>query len=123
MVAAIYARKSTEQHGVADEAKSVTVQIADCKAYIASNGWTLSPAHIYVDDNVSGAAFGAARPALARLLLALTPRPPFQVLVMTEDSRLGREMYETSYVLKQIVESGVRVFMARDDVERTLTTA
>jgi site-specific DNA recombinase len=123
MICAIYARKSNVEDDRGAEAKSVAVQIADCKAYIAKKGWSLSPEHVYVDDNVSGVAFGAARPALARLLLALAPRPPFQALVMTEDSRLGREMTETSYVLKGIVDAGVRVFMARDDVERTLTTA
>lgn len=33
MIAAIYARKSTEQPGVSDEEKSVTRQIAHAKAY------------------------------------------------------------------------------------------
>ena len=35
MIAAIYARKSTEQHGVSDEEKSVTRQIQHGKAYAA----------------------------------------------------------------------------------------
>ena len=39
MIAAIYARKSTEQTGVADEAKSVTRQIEHAKAYAARKGW------------------------------------------------------------------------------------
>ena len=33
MIAAIYARKSTDQTGMADEAKSVTRQIEHAKAY------------------------------------------------------------------------------------------
>ncbi len=33
MIAAIYARKSTEQYGVSDEEKSVTRQIEHGKAY------------------------------------------------------------------------------------------
>ena len=35
MIAAIYARKSTDQDGVADEEKSVTRQIEHARAYAA----------------------------------------------------------------------------------------
>ena len=35
MIAAIYARKSTEQTGTAEEAKSVTWQIEHARAYAA----------------------------------------------------------------------------------------
>jgi DNA invertase Pin-like site-specific DNA recombinase len=39
MIAAIYARKSTDQSAVADEAKSVRRQIDDARAYAAREGW------------------------------------------------------------------------------------
>jgi hypothetical protein len=42
---------------------------------------------------------------------ALKPRPPFHVLIMSEESRLGREQIEVSYALKQIVQAGVRVLL------------
>jgi DNA invertase Pin-like site-specific DNA recombinase len=67
MIAAIYARKSTEQNGVADEAKSVVRQVEHARAYAAKKGWTVADEHVYVDDGVSGAVFGDARPGLARL--------------------------------------------------------
>jgi hypothetical protein len=38
MISAIYARKSTEQNGVADEEKSVARQIAHARAYAARKG-------------------------------------------------------------------------------------
>ena len=38
MIAAIYARKSTEQNGVGDEEKSVTRQIEHAKAYADAEG-------------------------------------------------------------------------------------
>ena len=57
MIAANYARKSTEQHGVADEAKSVARQIALAREFAARRGWTIPDAHVYVDDGVSGAEF------------------------------------------------------------------
>ena len=45
---------------------------------------------------------------------------PFQVLIMSEESRLGREAIEVSYALKQIISAGVRVFLYLTDTERTL---
>ena len=119
MIAAIYARKSTEQNGVGEEAKSVTRQIEHARAYAATKGWTVAEAHVYVDDGISGAEF-AKRPGLVRLINALRPRPPFQVLVMSEESRLGREQIETAYLLKQLITAGVRVFYYLEDRERTL---
>jgi DNA invertase Pin-like site-specific DNA recombinase len=74
---------------------------------------------VYVDDGVSGAEF-ANRPGFLRLMNALKPRPTFQVLVMSEESRLGREAIETAYALKQLVTAGVRVFFYLEDRERTL---
>jgi DNA invertase Pin-like site-specific DNA recombinase len=123
MNAAIYARKSTEQHGVADEAKSVARQVEHATAYATREGWTVAPEHVYVDDGVSGALFGAARPGLARLLNALRPRPAFNVLIMSEESRLGREAIETGYTLKQITDAGVAVWFYLENRQRTLDTA
>jgi Resolvase, N terminal domain len=107
MRAALYVRKSTEQTGVADDQKSVTRQIEHARAYATRKGWTVDEACIFVDDGISGAEF-ANRPGFLRLMNALKPRPPFQALVMSEESRLGREAIETAYALKQIVNAGER---------------
>ncbi len=123
MVAAIYGRKSTEQNGVVDEARSVTRQIEHARAYAAKKGWTVADEHVYSDDGISGALFGAQRPGLARLLNALRPRPSFDILIMSEESRLGREQIETAYTLKLITDAGVRVFFYLEDRERTLDNA
>jgi site-specific DNA recombinase len=122
MIAAIYARKSTEQNGVGEEGKSVTRQIEHAREYAAKKGWTVAEEHIYVDDGVSGAEF-VKRPGLVRLLNALKPRPPFQALVMSEESRLGREQIATASVLKEISEAGVRVFYHLEDREARLDDA
>jgi site-specific DNA recombinase len=45
-----------------------------------------------------------------RLIAALKPRPPFGVLLVTDRDRIGREQVEVSYLLKQIIAAGVRVF-------------
>src|ERR671910_86507 len=102
MIAAVYARKSTDQSA----------------AYAHRKGWTVPEACVFVDDGISGAEF-ASRPGFVRLMAALKPRPPFQVLIMSEESRLGREAIETAYALKQLITSGVRVFFYLEDRERT----
>lgn len=119
MVAAIYARKSTEQNGVADEQKSVARQVDHARQYATLKGWTIDESAIFVDDGISGAEF-AGRPGFVRLMNALKPHPTFQALVMSEESRLGREAIETAYALKQLVQAGVRVFFYMEDQERTL---
>src|SRR5262244_3082574 len=70
-------------------------------------------------NGVSDAEF-ARRPGFLRLMNALKPKPSFQVLIMSEESRLGREAIETAYALKQIVTAGVRVFFYLEDRERLL---
>src|ERR671910_2767259 len=109
MIAAIYARKSTEQNGVADEQKSVARQVDHARQYAERKGWTIDEASVFVDDGISGAEF-ANRPGFLRLMNAVKPRPSFQVLVMSEESRLGREAIETAYALKQIIQAGVKVW-------------
>src|SRR4029434_7400081 len=74
---------------------------------------------IFIDDGISGAEF-ATRPGFLRLMNALKPRPPFQVLIMSEESRLGREQIETAYALKQLVTAGVHVWLYLEDRECTL---
>lgn len=119
LIAAIYARKSTDQAGVADEARSVRRQVEHAHLYATEKGWCVDPASVFVDDGISGAEF-ANRPGFVRMMAALKPRPPFQALIMSEESRLGREAIETAYALKQIVTAGVRVFFYLEDRERTL---
>ncbi len=79
MIAAIYARKSTTQD-VADEQRRVAHQIDHARRYAERKGWAVSDEHVYVDDGISGAEF-SARPGFVRLMNALKPRPPFQVLM------------------------------------------
>jgi DNA invertase Pin-like site-specific DNA recombinase len=121
MIAAIYARKSTDQSGIADDQKSVVRQVDHARAYAGRKGWIVDDAYVYVDDGISGAEF-ANRPGFLRLMTALKPRPPFQILIMSEESRLGREAIETAYALKQLVTAGVRVFFYLEDRERTLNS-
>ena len=89
MIAAIYARKSTEQTGVHDDQKSVTRQIEHARAYAQRKGWRVSDDAIFVDEGISGAEF-AKRPGFLRLMNALAPRPAIQVLILSEESVANR---------------------------------
>jgi KaiC/GvpD/RAD55 family RecA-like ATPase len=89
--AAIHARKSADQN-IADEEKSVTRQVEHTKAYATRKGWTVADEHVYSDDGISGAEF-LKRSGFRRLMNSLKPRPPFQVLVMSEESRFGRGLH------------------------------
>jgi DNA invertase Pin-like site-specific DNA recombinase len=111
-----------EQSHVAEEARSVTRQADHARAFAERKGWRVAEAHIYSDEAISGAEF-EKRPGLQRLLRSLEPRPPFDVLIVSEDSRLGREAIETSRVVKTILRSGVRIFAYLDDTEIRLDSA
>jgi len=119
MIAAIYARKSTEQH-VSDDAKSVTRQIDNAKAFAASKGWTVDDRYVFIDDGVSGAEFDR-RPGFVALMTALKARP-FHALIMSEESRLGRSTNEVPYALGRLVRAGVEVWCYRDSRKVTLDT-
>lgn len=108
MIAAVYARKSTDQN-VGDEEKSVTRQVERARAFAARNGWTVPDEHVYSDDAIAGAEF-VRRPGFLPLMAALKPRPPFQALIVMEQSRLGRSLDEVPYALKRITDAGVRVW-------------
>jgi DNA invertase Pin-like site-specific DNA recombinase len=119
VLAAVYARKSTDQLGLTDEQKSVTRQVEHARVYAERKGWAVADEFVFVDDAVSGAEF-ATRPGFVALMASLKPRPRFQVLVMAEESRLGREQIEVAYALKQLAQAGVRVWLYLEDRERTL---
>src|SRR5207248_3532485 len=78
-------------------------------------GWRVDDAHVYVDDAISGATFD--RPALTALLATITPQPSFDVLIVADLDRLGREQWEMGYTLKRILMSGVRIFAYQPDRE------
>src|SRR5262245_66685205 len=116
MIAGIYARKSTDQPGVSDDAKSNTRQVERGHAFAAERNWTLDEDWVVADDAVSGAEF-TKRPGYMRILNALKPKPPFDVLIVSEVSRLGREQFEVGYFLKQVARAGVKGYAYVDGSE------
>jgi len=100
MLAAIYARKSTGQN-VADDAKSVTRQIANAKAFAVSKGWIVSDDLIFSDDGISGAE---TKRLLARSrMLEAAARKSFDVVVMQAQDRFSRRDGDEAFgELKQL---------------------
>ncbi len=117
---AIYARKSNEDDA-SEELRSVARQVERCREYAARKGWAVADGLVFSDDGISGAEF-KRRPGLTALLQA-AERRAFDVLVMSEPSRLGREQAETAYCLKRIADGGARVFYYLEDREAKLDDA
>jgi site-specific DNA recombinase len=107
--AAIYARRSTSQDDRAEDAKSVVRQVENARAFALARGWTVADEHVFVDDGISGAEFGAKRPGLQRLRAA-AQRGAFGVLVISELKSLGREAFETNYLVKTLEQQDVEVW-------------
>ena len=118
--AAIYARKSTKQNGVAHEERSVTRQIDEARLFGTTRGWSVEQRHIFADDGIAGSEF-SARPDFMRMIAAAA-RHEFSILIIWEGSRLGREQFETNYWLKQLDLAGVKVFGYGDGRQLTITT-
>ncbi len=93
MIAGCYVRKSNEQN-VADDAKSVTRQIERAKEYASKKGWRFDEDLVFTDDGISGAEF-KNRPGLTRLLETVKGKHKLGVLIVSEQSRLGRDTIRT----------------------------
>ena len=78
---------------------------------------TVLDEHVYVDDGISGAEF-LKRPGLTKLLAALKVQPPpFDVLIVSEQSRLGRDTLRNLQVIQEVEEAGVKLYSYLDDRE------
>lgn len=108
MIAAVYARKSNEQVGLSDEQKSVSRQIDGARAFIQRKGWTLSDAHIYTDDGVSGALF-SGRADFQRMMRA-AEAGAFEAIVLYDLDRFGRHAHKTMVALNALADLGVTVW-------------
>lgn len=118
MKAAIYARKSTDDNDKNEENKSVTRQIDRAKAYAKAKGWDVDEEHIFTDDGISGAEY-ERRPGLVRMMARLKE---FDVIVTSENSRIGRDMVRNAVVIDDIRTKGVRLFYYLNDAEEKFET-
>jgi site-specific DNA recombinase len=118
MIAGCYARKSTEQN-VADDAKSVTRQVERARAYATKKGWRFSDDLVFVDDAVSGGEF-KNRPGLTRLLETIKGKHKLNVLIVSEQSRLGRDTVRVLTLIQALGDADVKIFSYLEDREISL---
>jgi site-specific DNA recombinase len=111
MIASAYLRKSNDEGDKAADVKSVAVQRAQIEKLAAAHGWSLDERFVFADDDVSGGIALGERPGGARLMAALATSPaPFQVLIVNEQSRLGREQLDTMLAIRSIERAGVAIW-------------
>ncbi len=109
MIAAIYARRSTEDERSAEDGRSIDRQVELARAFAESKGWAV--AESYTDDGISGADF--TRPGLVKLLDDVRAKK-FQVVVVMSLDRIGRDQVRTSVVIQQLHDAGVEVWTYQD---------
>src|SRR5262245_17917453 len=115
--AAIYARRSTDEHQDA----SIDVQIEEAKRYIIKKGWTLQPGCIFIDDAISRAEF-KKRPAILRMLIAAEAQA-FDVVVTRDESRLGGDTNRTTLLISDLLDAGARLYYYFRDEQVKLDSA
>jgi DNA invertase Pin-like site-specific DNA recombinase len=108
MKAAVYARKSTLQADVAEEARSTTRQIDGARAFIVAQGWTLDDVHVYTDEGISGALF-SSRGAFQKLM-SDAAAGAWDALVFYDLDRFGRNARLTMEALNTLTDHGIGIW-------------
>jgi len=115
-LAAIYARVSTD---LQDTANSIDRQVTNCRSFALNQGFEVAEEHIYTDKAFSGST-QIGRPGFQTILDKIRGSgiPPFEVVIVDEDSRLDR-----GGALRSICEEfefrNIRVFSADGGTELT----
>lgn len=106
LVRVLYERRSTR--GRATLTKDRKSHAASRDSWIEERGWLLNPAHVYVDDGVSGFLF-KGRPSFQRMLRAAEEHA-FDVVVLFELDRFGRNARRTMEELNTLADLGIGVW-------------
>src|SRR5438874_569464 len=106
MIAAIYARKSTDQSDVSDAEKSVTRQISLAKAFAAEKGWQVIEE--YVDDGISGQE--SVKLVNRARMLADATQGKFSVIIVRDYDRISRDDREGPAFVYMLADAGVPVW-------------
>lgn len=117
MRAAIYARRSTDEHQVS----SLDVQVEEARRFVQARGWTIDPPHVYLEDAVSRAEF-KKRPALLRMINA-AEAGEFEVVVTRDETRIGGDMLRTGLVVSNLIDAGIKLYFYFESREVTLDNA
>ncbi len=109
--AVIYVRISKEEAFAGTGVESTQLQERDARAAIEANGWKLV-ARAFVDHGVSGAEF--QKRAKFNELLAAAARGEFDVVVVRDQKRIGRDAARVTHALVELDNCGVRAWSYLD---------
>ncbi len=111
MRVAIYARYSSDLQ----RQTSIDDQVAVCRRYADSPGWTVLDEHVYSDAGISGASL-EGRPGI-QALLGAAPQRDFDVLLVDDSSRVARDLRDALYVLRLLKFAGVRTIYISQQID------
>jgi site-specific DNA recombinase len=103
MNVAAYARVSTQRQA---EEQTIPQQLDRLQAHAQTEGWTITPPHLYRDEGYSGARID--RPALDRLRDA-AERGEFQTVLGTAPDRLARRFVHQTLRLEDLAQAGCTI--------------
>ena len=86
------------------------------KEYAAKKGWRFDDDLVFTDDGISGAEF-RTRAGLNRLLETVKGKHKLNVLIVSEQSRLGRDTIRTLALIQALTDADVRIFSYLEDKE------
>lgn len=109
MKVAIFARVSTTD-------QNTTRQVNDLQQLCTTNGWTVAAT---ITEQISGAKANQAREGLQQLF-DLAQRRKIQKVVITEISRIGRNVSEGVQIIETLTASGVSIYVQNIGMETML---
>ena len=110
MKVAIFARVSTTDR------QTTTRQVNDLRDLCANQSWTV--AHV-ITEHVSGAKTNDAREGVQQLF-DLATRRAVQKVVITEISRIGRNVSESVQIIDRLTAAGVSLYIQNIGMETLL---
>lgn len=114
MKAGFYGRISTDKQ----RKESVDDQLRKCEQYAKREGWKITVR--YADIGISGSR--ADRPQY-QAMLAAAERKEFEILMLDDLSRLGRDQVESERAARRLQFHGVRVIAVADGYDSTAGSA
>ena len=104
---AIYARSATSPNK-----ESIEAQIAGCRDVAASKGWEILEEFAEVDEGNSGSTLGGRTGLRTLIALAECRLRPFDVILLSDSSRLGRNLTDVFSTIEKLRNHGVAIYVA-----------
>ena len=112
MFTALYIRVSTESQ--AEEGYSLDAQQSRLQSYCDAQGWTVSPAHIYIDAGISGKS--TDRPAFLAMMQAAQGGQVARIVAMKLD-RLARNTKDFLATVESLQAAGCDMVLIKESFD------